>query len=390
MPSEKRKKTSTTAASVPELGDPDRKRVLNVLAQRRYRQKRREKVAALEAQAKAAKSTALPRQADEGGVRLKSSSAPSQSSSGSDKSSTELDAGIVEEVFRNPDDTEFRMLDFDQQPMDFPLFADFGIASIDFSTIPSPLLSPSTLSQPSHAQEQSSTSTSASSSQSPSKSPPQPPPSSLATHPTFPPFPITPDSSSLPLPLLPALRAFGTIATLLNVTAHIWNPFYTHLSPIHPHPSLPPNLHPTPAQLTIPHHPVLDILPWPSVREKLICILALPDPLRPPIARSNPSSFLSLSSIISPFSPTPSITEGGQSHGQAVMQMVQDLDDFESGVRVHGNVVGWAEGSELVEEAWEIGECFFRNWWFCLDGRVVEMANRRRRERGERTLRLEG
>lgn len=37
MPAEKRRKTKTPE-DVPDLGDPERKRVLNVLAQRRYRQ----------------------------------------------------------------------------------------------------------------------------------------------------------------------------------------------------------------------------------------------------------------------------------------------------------------------------------------------------------------
>lgn len=44
------------SSPLPTPGDPDRKRVLNVLAQRRYRQRKREKLAALEAKAK----TVLP------------------------------------------------------------------------------------------------------------------------------------------------------------------------------------------------------------------------------------------------------------------------------------------------------------------------------------------
>jgi hypothetical protein len=36
LPAERRKKTKTPE-TVPDAGDPDRKRVLNVLAQRRYR-----------------------------------------------------------------------------------------------------------------------------------------------------------------------------------------------------------------------------------------------------------------------------------------------------------------------------------------------------------------
>lgn len=40
------KKKTKTPKEVPRLGDPDRKRVLNVLAQRRYRERRKEKFAA--------------------------------------------------------------------------------------------------------------------------------------------------------------------------------------------------------------------------------------------------------------------------------------------------------------------------------------------------------
>lgn len=71
-----------------------------------------------------------------------------------------------------------------------------------------------------------------------------------------------------------------------------------------------------------------------------------------------------------------------------IMRLVQDLDHFQDGVRVHGNMSGWGEGSELVEEAWEVGESFFRNWWWCLDGKVLEVTNRRRRERGLGALRI--
>ena len=49
--------------------------------------------------------------------------------------------------------------------------------------------------------------------------------------------------------------------------------------------ALPANLRPTEAQLSLPHFPVLDVLPWPSVRTKLIFLFSQPDHLRPPIAR---------------------------------------------------------------------------------------------------------
>ena len=65
-----------------------------------------------------------------------------------------------------------------------------------------------------------------------------------------------------------------------------------------------------------------------------------------------------------------------------MQRLVTDLDDFREGVRIHGNLAGWGAGSELVEEAWEIGEVFYKNWWWALDSRTIMMTNRRRRERG--------
>lgn len=78
----------------------------------------------------------------------------------------------------------------------------------------------------------------------------------------------------------------------------------------------------------------------------------------------------------------------GMGQGKAVIQVIQDLDDFKEGIRVHGLGVGFAEGNELVEESWEIGEVFYRNWWWSLDSKVIRNSNRRRRERGVAVLRL--
>lgn len=61
-----------------------------------------------------------------------------------------------------------------------------------------------------------------------------------------------------------------------------------------------------------------------------------------------------------------------------------DLEDFHGGegLRVHGNMTAWGAGNELVEDAWEIGDDFYRKWWWCLDQRIVDVADRRRSERG--------
>ncbi|KAM0206209.1 hypothetical protein ACHAQI_008508 [Fusarium lateritium] len=203
--------------------------------------------------------------------------------------------------------------------------------------------------------------------------PPSPsiPSSSLSPHSTSPllVFPLTPDPTNLTIPNLSTFRAFATIGSAVGALSNFHNPNYLHtLSPT-PSPNLPPNLHPTPAQTTIPHHPLLDRLPWPSVREKLICILALPSGPRPVIAREDGD-------------------EGGGGQAKAVMQIVHDLDDAADGCRIRGNVMAWGEGSELAEEAREMGECFYKNWWWCFDGKVVNMSNLRRRQRGLGCLRI--
>ncbi len=74
----------------------------------------------------------------------------------------------------------------------------------------------------------------------------------------------------------------------------------------------------------------------------------------------------------------------------AVVQLVQDLDDLEDGggVQVHGNTTTWNEGNELVEEAWEVSSVFYNKWWWCLDQKIIETTNKRRRERGLARLKL--
>jgi hypothetical protein len=181
-------------------------------------------------------------------------------------------------------------------------------------------------------------------------------------------FPISPDGAQLSVPILSAIRAFMHIATSLNLVNKIWDPKYLHTFSPDPSMHLPPNLQPIPAQRTVPHHPILDTLPWPSVREKLICMLALPSAFRPPVAQDDDAA--------------------SHNQGKAVMRLVQDLDDFTDGVRVHGNMTGWGNENELVEEAWEVGECLYQNWWWCLDEKVVAVANKRRKQRGERPLRI--
>ncbi|KAF2874540.1 hypothetical protein BDV95DRAFT_604710 [Massariosphaeria phaeospora] len=318
-----------TPKKVPEPGDPDRKRVLNVLAQRRYRQRRRERIAELEAQAKRITPPQTIAQPRDRSVDVDFEVFPT-----TEPSSEELDE--VEEVDRN-DFVDVGFGGFQDLP-DFQLFQDSG-----FSYLPSPIPQ-----SPSSAMSISSSNTS-------------------AAPPGFN-FPISADGGLLSIPMLSALHAFTTIATNLDIMAHIYNPLYLHTVSPKPDHSLPPSFYPTPAQIAIPHHPLIDTLVWPSVREKLICMLALPSAVRPPIARD----------------------DDGDGQSKAVIQLMHDLDDVDEGLKVHGNTTTWNDGSELAPESWEVGEQFFRNWWWCLDTKILELTNRKRKERGQSALRIQG
>jgi len=58
-----------------------------------------------------------------------------------------------------------------------------------------------------------------------------------------------------------------------------------------------------------------------------------------------------------------------------------DIDDETEGMRIRGED-GWDSRN------WEVGEKFFRNWWWALDREIVENSNRLRAERGAGRLRL--
>ncbi|KAL5341269.1 hypothetical protein BJX70DRAFT_395989 [Aspergillus crustosus] len=113
--------------------------------------------------------------------------------------------------------------------------------------------------------------------------------------------------------------------------------------------SLPLHLHPTQTQLSLPHHPLLDILPWPSTRDKLIQIFNLPPSLRPKSAQDR----------------------------LGILRLVYDMEDESGeGVKIHGEDV-------FDERNWEIGQVVFERWWWAFEGSLVERVARGRRRRGE-------
>lgn len=88
-----------------------------------------------------------------------------------------------------------------------------------------------------------------------------------------------PDSYLLPVTEFALMRAFSRIAARLGCKSNI---FDLHAASPFADPSnavshLPQTWQPTAAQILIPHHPILDFLPWPSVRERIIYTLTLPE-----------------------------------------------------------------------------------------------------------------
>ncbi|CAK7227846.1 hypothetical protein SBRCBS47491_006707 [Sporothrix bragantina] len=115
---------------------------------------------------------------------------------------------------------------------------------------------------------------------------------------------------------------------------------------------LPSNWRPTHAQRYMPHHPALDILPWPSVREKLIGLFNLPLHERPPIA-ADPL---------------------------ALVHFIYDLEDSAEGLRIWGS-------NPYDPTCWEVGQLVFERWWFVFDRDIIEQSNRWRDLRGAPRLR---
>jgi hypothetical protein len=162
--------------------------------------------------------------------------------------------------------------------------------------------------------------------------------------------------SSVPIsvdqPVLKLMKAAMTYIQILGCESLIWDPDSRWtLSPAHVM-LLPDNMKPTEAQLTIPHHPIFDLLPWASLRTRMIYIFSLPPEQRPQNARDP----------------------------MAVVNLTYDIEDDTEGFRVNGD--------GMLSDEWEVGGAFFRNWWWALDRQIVNTTNTWRMKRGENRLML--
>ncbi|KAL5002217.1 hypothetical protein BDV10DRAFT_181899 [Aspergillus recurvatus] len=182
-----------------------------------------------------------------------------------------------------------------------------------------------------------------------------------------------PDDHILEIPSLRLLNAAVQVALRLNVAHLLWevdaaSPFYrgAHSPPsssssssssdlsldLNIDLSLPIHLHPTRTQLLLPHHPLLDILPWPSTRDKLIQIFTLPAPLRPQSAQDP----------------------------MGLLRLVYDMEDESGeGLRV--------TGADIFDPgSWEVGQVVFQRWWWAFEAVLVQRWDFVRRARGEGAL----
>lgn len=351
---------------VPQPGEDaaERKRVLNVLAQRRYRQRRREHIEQLEAQAANASASSSASDAQ---------SSPTMDVQLQDSRPTTVDVPMCHLSFAA---TEY----FDQTPFQIgdqtyttdkssegdvlagepDLLATSNAAAIALSSDDNQCLWDTSVLLPSLPSTPPSMSGSGSGTSSSNESESW----SLMSRPadashaepmhgeglelqySF------PDEAHLEMAELTLLRGCMAIATRMNVQDIIWSltstsPFTDSSMALAEFHHLPINLQPTMLQLTIPHHPVIDLLPWPSARDNMIKVLSVPPECRPP----------------------------GAASPMALLDFVYDLEDSAEGVRISGN-------DPYSGHNWEVGEKVFKSWWWIFNRDIIRRSNELRASRG--------
>lgn len=165
------------------------------------------------------------------------------------------------------------------------------------------------------------------------------------------------DSYHLPVFELTLLKGIMRIAERLGSPDDIWSLTAQSLftkGTATPADQLPTTWQPTATQILTPHHPFLDFLPWPSVRDRVINIFALPERARPPSAAGP----------------------------MGLVNLAYDIEDNSEGVRIYGE-------DPYDPAYWEVGQVVFQRWWFLFDRDIIATSNRWRRLRGAPPLALE-
>ncbi|TPX07315.1 uncharacterized protein E0L32_010737 [Thyridium curvatum] len=355
---------------VPDINDDaaERKRVLNVLAQRRYRERRRK--------GNNASDTSKKRDA------TTSSQAPSSCSQTPGASSSRSS----EEAAGRQNDLELAR-STEAVPLDMDVFLDGEIdpswpattaeflagpalsTTDDSSTTDLTLgaalgndLTPSTI-DPSILTAFSSSSPSTTS-------------TSMTTPPSF------PDTYLLPMPQLTLLKGLLRVAFRLGISSEIWHPqtlspFYLGTVKPETAAALPASWRPTATQRTVPHHPVLDLLPWPAARDRMIQVLALPTSADGGGGGGGGGGEEDAELVgMMPMG-------GGAECDRALVlsRLVYDMEDGAEGLRIWG-------ADPYEAGAWEVGQVVFERWWFMFDREIVDQSDRWREMRGAARLSL--
>jgi hypothetical protein len=334
---------------MPERGNQDRKRVLNVLAQRRYRQRKRERLAALESLASDSTATSSAGRAC---ISVVASTKQACTTSSSDESQSP-EAASSNTTLSN-----------DRSPHSFdPSFQSFGgglslpdlastttVSAWEEMAIPNfdlpeaqheKVIDPSFLcldsSSPDYNFQQSASTSTWSDT------------SNLISYTD----PILSNDLELDVPVLKTMRIGLTIIQMLGGLDHMYDLTAKWTMDGCDFSHLPPSFQPTPTQLRVPHHPIIDIIPWPSLRTKIILMYAMPPVLRPPNVRDP----------------------------ESIMQIANDIDDPAEGFIVNGP-------NGMSEDEWEIGEAFLKNYWWAVDREIIARTNAQRVRRGAPRLRL--
>ncbi|KAK9368736.1 hypothetical protein V1509DRAFT_639479 [Lipomyces kononenkoae] len=146
---------------------------------------------------------------------------------------------------------------------------------------------------------------------------------------------VSPDSHRIVMHDMTTYTAFVSIGHILKLSCGQDSDFHIRTLAC----ALPLPLVPTKQQQIVPHKPYIDVLPWPSVRDRILN---------------------SLAAINEP-------------------ELIHDL--------ILGDLKVW--GSRPWDPAgWEVGPEFARKWWFLLDDSIMHTTNFWRGQRGEEALAL--
>jgi hypothetical protein len=148
------------------------------------------------------------------------------------------------------------------------------------------------------------------------------------------------------------------------------SPFHSPNARRHLPALLPPSMRPTAIQLRVPHHPELDIFPFPEIRDRFI------------LAQDSIDDLELCHDLIFGLNSSVEVDSA-----RSCRNDVEDADAASMMTDRTGLIV-W--GDPWLPDSWEIGEAFARKYRSLMDDKAIECTNYWREMRGEEPLDLEG